>query len=124
MILRPPRSTRTDTRFPYTTLFRSLQLSRQRLQQLAHACLALAGVVVAVEEGVLLGEDEARAAAGRLELHGRLRDGDAVAADGHGVGDDDALAGHDVLMERVVGDERPALEAEADRKSTRLNSSH
>src|SRR3546814_7580590 len=25
MIRRPPRSTRTDTRFPYTTLFRSLQ---------------------------------------------------------------------------------------------------
>src|SRR3546814_15049736 len=24
MILRPPRSTRTDTRFPYTTLFRSM----------------------------------------------------------------------------------------------------
>src|SRR3546814_16241180 len=28
MIRRPPRSTRTDTLFPYTTLFRSLQLSR------------------------------------------------------------------------------------------------
>src|SRR3546814_19861806 len=26
MIRRPPRSTRTDTRFPYTTLFRSLSL--------------------------------------------------------------------------------------------------
>src|SRR3546814_7880590 len=26
MILRPPRSTRTDTLFPYTTLFRSLAL--------------------------------------------------------------------------------------------------
>src|SRR3546814_11037093 len=26
MILRPPRSTRTDTLFPYTTLFRSFQL--------------------------------------------------------------------------------------------------
>src|SRR3546814_9208127 len=26
MIRRPPRSTRTDTRFPYTTLFRSSQL--------------------------------------------------------------------------------------------------
>src|SRR3546814_1650497 len=26
MIRRPPRSTRTDTRFPYTTLFRSLDL--------------------------------------------------------------------------------------------------
>src|SRR3546814_7677976 len=25
MIRRPPRSTRTDTRFPYTTLFRSLR---------------------------------------------------------------------------------------------------
>src|SRR3546814_8824706 len=29
MILRPPRSTRTDTLFPYTTLFRSLQSPRR-----------------------------------------------------------------------------------------------
>src|SRR3546814_8488205 len=29
MIRRPPRSTRTDTLFPYTTLFRSLRLGRQ-----------------------------------------------------------------------------------------------
>src|SRR3546814_7221026 len=28
MILRPPRSTRTDTLFPYTTLFRSLRAPR------------------------------------------------------------------------------------------------
>src|SRR3546814_5681579 len=28
MIRRPPRSTRTDTLFPYTTLFRSLPLAR------------------------------------------------------------------------------------------------
>src|SRR3546814_13938142 len=28
MIRRPPRSTRTDTLFPYTTLFRSLDLSK------------------------------------------------------------------------------------------------
>src|SRR3546814_1371998 len=28
MIRRPPRSTRTDTLFPYTTLFRSLELGR------------------------------------------------------------------------------------------------
>src|SRR3546814_15191215 len=28
MILRPPRSTRTDTRFPYTTLFRSKRRSQ------------------------------------------------------------------------------------------------
>src|SRR3546814_7269402 len=32
MILRPPRSTRTDTLFPYTTLFRSARLP------LAHLC--------------------------------------------------------------------------------------
>src|SRR3546814_15980084 len=31
MIRRPPRSTRTDTLFPYTTLFRSLVLLRCRL---------------------------------------------------------------------------------------------
>src|SRR3546814_6558864 len=29
MIRRPPRSTRTDTLFPYTTLFRSVTLYRQ-----------------------------------------------------------------------------------------------
>src|SRR3546814_11181496 len=29
MIRRPPRSTRTDTLFPYTTLFRSVQLVEQ-----------------------------------------------------------------------------------------------
>src|SRR3546814_6635249 len=31
MIRRPPRSTRTDTRFPYTTLFRSLEAQEGRL---------------------------------------------------------------------------------------------
>src|SRR3546814_9553243 len=43
MIRRPPRSTRTDTLFPYTTLFRSdrAQLAHQRRQ-----------VVVAVHEHV------------------------------------------------------------------------
>src|SRR3546814_18337000 len=31
MIRRPPRSTRTDTRFPYTTLFRSFQSDEMRV---------------------------------------------------------------------------------------------
>src|SRR3546814_15905453 len=37
MILRPPRSTRTDTRFPYTTLFRSRphRLVRRRFDRRA-----------------------------------------------------------------------------------------
>src|SRR3546814_15112249 len=46
MIRRPPRSTRTDTLFPYTTLFRSIVDDRRRhhRQQRHHALLiALAG---------------------------------------------------------------------------------
>src|SRR3546814_14507337 len=35
MIRRPPRSTRTDTLFPYTTLFRSLAGARQAAEQAA-----------------------------------------------------------------------------------------
>src|SRR3546814_20968656 len=36
MILRPPRSTRTDTLFPYTTLFRSPLLSEVQYEWLDH----------------------------------------------------------------------------------------
>src|SRR3546814_6244334 len=32
MIRRPPRSTRTDTLFPYTTLFRSLGVANSRMK--------------------------------------------------------------------------------------------
>src|SRR3546814_20901427 len=39
MIRRPPRSTRTDTLFPYTTLFRSVSLVRAFI--LVCVCLAL-----------------------------------------------------------------------------------
>src|SRR3546814_13658927 len=35
MILRPPRSTRTDTLFPYTTLFRSKLLSPEQRERIA-----------------------------------------------------------------------------------------
>src|SRR3546814_1247921 len=39
MIRRPPRSTRTDTRFPYTTLFRSLDEQGNVLTPLDHDSL-------------------------------------------------------------------------------------
>src|SRR3546814_9514281 len=42
MIRRPPRSTRTDTLFPYTTLFRSSD-ARPRLQADRRRCLQGAG---------------------------------------------------------------------------------
>src|SRR3546814_14293898 len=38
MIRRPPRSTRTDTLFPYTTLFRSGQLLTDRAASAGKAC--------------------------------------------------------------------------------------
>src|SRR3546814_8757518 len=37
MIRRPPRSTRTDTLFPYTTLFRSHDREIERAAGIAHA---------------------------------------------------------------------------------------
>src|SRR3546814_18058011 len=36
MIRRPPRSTRTDTLFPYTTLFRAAYLSRTEREDAMH----------------------------------------------------------------------------------------
>src|SRR3546814_2920328 len=48
MILRPPRSTRTDTLFPYTTLFRSTALERMNsdLGRITLALQALVGSLV------------------------------------------------------------------------------
>src|SRR3546814_4936197 len=42
---RPPRSTRTDTLFPYTTLFRSLDLVERRLLQIAERRIARSEIV-------------------------------------------------------------------------------
>src|SRR3546814_1680718 len=41
MIRRPPRSTRTDTLFPYTTLFRSRRCTRRHVCRHSGSCLAL-----------------------------------------------------------------------------------
>src|SRR3546814_18065935 len=59
MVRRPPRSTRTDTLFPYTTLFRSLLLDDQRLDGRLDIDLGLTGTV----------------AAPRLDGHARIIDG-------------------------------------------------
>src|SRR3546814_14834125 len=69
MIRRPPRSTRTDTLFPYTTLFRSLVAHRR--------CAARRGNMAA-EATVRAGDgradrDGAVAAAARRGLERRLR---------------------------------------------------
>src|SRR3546814_2321827 len=55
MILRPPRSTRTDTLFPYTTLFRSRLDPRQGRPRPLHARAArgLAAVRLRPAQGLL-----------------------------------------------------------------------
>src|SRR3546814_16331265 len=55
MIRRPPRSTRTDTLFPYTTLFRSRQLpDRRHVQAFAERAL-VRGAVAEEAEADLVG---------------------------------------------------------------------
>src|SRR3546814_5639992 len=102
MIRRPPRSTRTDTLFPYTTLFRSL------LDPLAAA------------------DQHRRAIAGGAEFQRGADHGPFLA-----FGEDDALRVlHHLVEEDLQGpggrvQPRPQLMGiGVDRKSTRLNSSH
>src|SRR3546814_19059264 len=97
MILRPPRSTRTDTLFPYPTLFRSSRLCRPS---------AGSGDL---EEGVDLDGDTARQRYGTDGKAGMLA-GIAEHLD-HQVG---GAVDHLRMVDEVAGD----------RKSTRLNSSH
>src|SRR3546814_17403941 len=89
MIRRPPGSTRTDTLFPYTTLFRSDALG--------------AGAVAQPD-------DRAR---GRPDRHGQ----------GGENRKDDGARRISVGARHIAGCGRNDR-AEADRKSTRLNSSH
>src|SRR3546814_17848791 len=105
MILRPPRSTRTDTLFPYTTLFRSNSLA---VNDIVVERLSLAGkarvdadqiiIPVAGRAARIRGLDTV---AGGTLVQVRL-DGDLAYADG-----------------RILSDN-----LRLDRKSTRLNSSH
>src|SRR3546814_6225767 len=115
MIRRPPRSTRTDTLFPYTTLFRFDATQKLLAQKLAAIVVVVAAFFIGVD---LLGIDLTAFAvfSGALGL-----------AVGFGLQKTfgNLIAGIILLMDRsikpgdviVVGDS-------LDRKSTRLNSSH
>src|SRR3546814_4903770 len=48
MIRRPQRSTRTDTLFPYTTLFRSKEAAHRTMDEVGGALIAIALVLSAV----------------------------------------------------------------------------
>src|SRR3546814_13912937 len=97
MIRRPPRSTRTDTLFPYTTLFRSVEIAPGPVRYQDRRGIAQPDV------------------AERLDDH--LGEGRGLARGGGGfvIGGDQQ---HRLAL--AVGVDR----ARKDRKSTRLNSSH
>src|SRR3546814_18857876 len=58
MIRRPPRSTRTDTLFPYTTLFRSLRHQRgRRLLRMADLGVQARDALQAGERALCAGEN-------------------------------------------------------------------
>src|SRR3546814_13923386 len=103
MIRRPPRSTRTDTLFPYTSLFRSIVAHRVDRPRTRPAHNPVDGHDVPVPRfGVILPPAEWQALAERLKA-----------------------AGTDFVIEphtRFPG--QPGEQSTIDRKSTRLNSSH
>src|SRR3546814_9478050 len=114
MIRQPPRSTRTDTLFPYPTLFRSVGIDR-RLDLGATDILAAADddVLLAVDdEQILVGVEIAEVAGAEIAIGekgglGRLR----VVPIAVEIAD-----GPDAHLARLA--------LRQDRKSTRLNSSH
>src|SRR3546814_2305751 len=134
MIRRPPRSTRTDTLFPYTTLFRSRLLGiefGQRIDRNDRRLLARGGHGLGIGCGTGIADTEDIRVAHMLERElvdideasvsvGKLTVGDELRLDlrRHGM---EHVEFDSFLTDRGLEDR---LLAGADRKSTRLNSSH
>src|SRR3546814_2152636 len=137
MLRRPPRSTRTDTLFPYTTLFRSDGIHRAGLlaeaavDALRHVDVVARGAPAAVAARLSLDDDALRRADRLAELAGNAPLL-AVGIAAQRVLAAEARAERPLLvgvvqrhlgLEEVAQSQRHAL-YELDRKSTRLNSSH
>src|SRR3546814_7773171 len=122
MIRRPPRSTRTDTLFPYTTLCRSAVESRSGDHAGPVEAVAHELGIACFRAGVRPGDKAARLAA--LAAEGRK-----VLMVGDGLNDAPALASAHVSLAPAraadVGRSAAAFVFfREDRKSTRLNSRH
>src|SRR3546814_7827059 len=115
MIRRPPISTRTDTLFPYTTLFRSIG---RDINYLVDIPLDSRGRTPKLKkQHVLLFARRAGNAPGAIQL---------VALDAQiNWSDQNAAMLRRILTEAVAADPPPRITGIGkDRKSTRLNSSH
>src|SRR3546814_3137732 len=111
MIRRPPRSTRTDTLFPYTTLFRSARLK------------IIVGQTLAAGPGLGFRGEPRQDRFGEQPVRG-----DLAADHGHrilaGMLVQTPVAGRLARALPLFDDERADAGDGVDRKSTRLNSSH
>src|SRR3546814_5485365 len=122
MIRRPPRSTRTDTLFPYTTLFRSIKVLAARLEGCDAKALREAvdrlkqqlGDTVVVLAGASGGKAALVAGVGGAALK-RIKAGELLA---HIAGQIGGKGGGRPDLAQGGGEDGP------DRKSTRLTSSH
>src|SRR3546814_9545087 len=105
MIRRPPRSTRTDTLFPYTTLCRSLE---------AAADGDLAGAVIGMPHR------------GRLNVLTNIvgKSYDQIFKEFEGQIDPDSMQGSGDVKYHLGQSGKFVARSGKDRKSTRLNSSH
>src|SRR3546814_8856911 len=140
MMRRPPRSTRTDTRFPYTTLFRSPARRPLSTPSASEAAIAGAAAVAAATTQKLTPQEELD----RLQasISGRTQDVDTQQLQTQQLGVDaprtietassDAdltpvdfdLTGQFAAQTVQIDLDANDPVSEADRKSTRLNSSH
>src|SRR3546814_19476743 len=123
MILPPPVSTRTDTLFPYTTLFRSLEEAcdaedEDKAEKLEQRRDQVVGELQDAEDALQGYAPEVREVAGAIVTIDR--NGEAVIHRGL-LREAEAKALRTLeKLRRGFG----SAEGEADRKSTRLNSSH
>src|SRR3546814_5601205 len=111
MIRRPPRSTRTDTLFPYTTLFRSNDVGQHPVLGGDRSLHRVDEVGDQIGAALVIGLDVGPA---RIYVLFRGRDRiDPAGAHGHRRGEHDSGTVFHALSS-----------SSPDRKSTRLNSSH
>src|SRR3546814_2004158 len=121
MIRRPPRSTRTDTLFPYTTLFRSVHGAKADLNRLrTRVGMVFQAFNLFPHKTALENLTLATQIVGRLSAADARMRCEALLAK---VGLADK---HDAHPAQLSGgqQQRVAIARALDRKSTRLNSSH
>src|SRR3546814_6264024 len=132
MLRRPPRSTRTDTLFPYTTLFRSTgargsaptasyKVSATYPAGMRCAALFMVGGIDAAKKG------RASATAIVDKVRRQLLDqklGDFSGVDIHCIGAEESYGPHARAAAAATREVVVKIVVQQDRKSTRLNSSH